>query len=131
MTYDDSVQDRGDEPCAAARAIQHVARWETSGLETIKTVVVSGRRRMPVARKPVSASRPRGKFSALQSLEIAQNAEGISRLCELVPMGRRNGLAPTGKARRAAGAGGQRQRRPGAKCDMIATVRWRARFSGR
>ena len=31
MTYDDSVQDRGDEPCAAARAIQHVARWESVG----------------------------------------------------------------------------------------------------
>jgi hypothetical protein len=130
MTYDDSVQIAWTSLAQRPALARIVAKQKASGLATIGTVVVSGRRRTPVARKTASASRPRGKFSALQNLEIAQNAERISLLCELVPMGRRNGLAPTGKAR-AAGAGGQGQRRPGAKCDMIATVRRRTRFSGR
>ena len=111
MTYDDSVQIAWTS-LAQRPALARTWRSEkASGLATIGIVVVSGRRRTPVARKTASASRPRRKFSALQSLENAQNAEKISLLRKPVPIGRQNGLAPTGKARRAAGAGAPSERK--------------------
>jgi hypothetical protein len=108
VTYDDSVQIAGT---SLAQRPALCCRWrgeKASGLATMGNVVVSGRRRTPLARQPASASRPRGKFFALQSLENAQNAERISLLRKPVPIGRQNGLAPTGKARRAAGGKGDR-----------------------
>jgi hypothetical protein len=95
MTHDDSIQIAA-KSLAQRPALARMSRGgKASGLETLGNV------------KPASASRPRGKFSALQSVENAQNAERISILREPVPIGRRNGLAPTRKARRAADAGEQ------------------------
>src|SRR5277367_3885780 len=95
MTHDDSIQIAA-KSLAQRPALARMSRGgKASGLETLGNV------------KPASASRPRGKFSALQSIENAQNAERISILREPVPIGRRNGLAPTRKARRAADAGEQ------------------------
>src|SRR5271169_4848381 len=95
MTHDDSIQIAA-KSLAQRPALARMSRGgKASGLETLGNV------------KPASASRPRGKFSALQSVENAQNAERISILREPVPLGRRNVLAPTRKARRAADAGEQ------------------------
>jgi hypothetical protein len=88
MTYDDSVQIAAMSPRPAPACMRRGGK--ASGLETMRNVLVSGGRRTPVARKPVSALRPTAKFSALQSLENAQNAERISILRERVPRGRRN-----------------------------------------
>jgi hypothetical protein len=77
MTYDDSAQ-IARMSLAQRPALARTWRGEkASGLATMGNVVVSGRRRTPLARQPASASRPRGKFFALQSLENAQNAERI------------------------------------------------------
>ena len=102
MTYDDSVLIAAKSPAQPPTLARMSRGGKASGLETLGNVVVSGRRRTPLVRKPTSASRPRGKFSALQSVENAQNAERISILREPVPIGGGNGLAPTGKARRRA-----------------------------
>jgi hypothetical protein len=66
--------DRGDEPCATARA---GTTRESVGERTVADVVFR-HRRTPVAGQRGAALRPEEKFSALQSLEKSQNAERIS-----------------------------------------------------
>jgi len=80
MTHDDSVQIAATRP-ARRRAFARIWRAErASGRDTIRDVA-SGPGRTPVARMMGSAARSRRKFSALQSLEISQNAEEISTRC--------------------------------------------------
>src|SRR5271163_5290863 len=82
MTHEGSVQIEATSP-ASPRALARVRRcaraWER-GL-----VVVSGKGRASVAGMSGSSFPPEGKFSALQSLENSQNAEGILILCEPGP----------------------------------------------
>ena len=108
MAYEDSVQ-------IAASGLERLPaparmrRGETaSDRETMGRVAASGRGGTPITRTTASASRPTGKFSALQSFENSQNAEEISIL--------RGPVSPAGgphaasrKARRASGAGGPRR----------------------
>src|SRR5271163_2547811 len=54
-----------------------MGRRESVGERTVADVVFR-HRRTPAARMRGAALRPEGKFSALQSLEKSQNAEGIS-----------------------------------------------------
>ena len=105
MTCNDSFPDRGNEPCAAARARPPAARREGVGSRDDGKRVVSGRRRTPGARKPISSSRPTVKFSTSQSLDNTQNAEGISIVREPVPQSGGT-LRTDEEARRAPCAGG-------------------------
>jgi hypothetical protein len=85
MTDDDSVQIAATSP-ARRRAFARVRSGvRTSGRDVMRDVVASADGRTPVARKIGSAARSRRKFSASQSLENSQNAEGISILREAVP----------------------------------------------
>jgi hypothetical protein len=108
MTYDDSVQIAGralrSGPRSAAdgeaRKRRVSRRWETSSFPA-------------VAERRSRGSRPRrhdreGNFSPCKALKTHKNAERISLLRKPVPIGRQNGLAPTGKARRVAGGKGDR-----------------------
>jgi hypothetical protein len=80
MIHDDNVQTAARNP-ARQRAFARVrSRVRTSGRDAMGDVVVSGR--SPAAQNVGSASRPRRKFSGLQSLENSQNAESISILRE-------------------------------------------------
>jgi len=87
MSHDDSVQ---------IAASEHRARRPMGGF------LVCADRQTPVAQNSGSASRPRRKFSGLQSLENSQNGERISILREPVP---RAGGSPgvKAKAQRAGG----------------------------
>ena len=109
MTHDDSVQIAATSPARRRALACTQRRVRTSRRDVMRDVVASGRGRTPVARKMGSASRPRRKFSALQSIENSQNGERISILREAVPW-----------------AGGT----PGAK-EKGATRGWRASRAGR
>ena len=80
MTHDDSVQIAATRP-ARRRAFARIWRAErASGRDTIRDVA-SRRGLTPVARNMGAAATSRREFSALQSLEISQNAEEISTRC--------------------------------------------------
>jgi hypothetical protein len=99
VTYDDSVQIAATIP-ARERGRPHAAARVGVGRQSMRDVVVSANGRTPVAQNAWSASRPRRKFSALQSIENSQNGERISILREA----RRNARPPRRKAPRAGGA---------------------------
>ena len=85
MTHDDSVP-IGATSLAPRRALAHMRRAERAcGRDAMRDVVASGHGRAPVGRKKGSVARPRGKFSALQSIENSQNGERISILREHLP----------------------------------------------
>jgi hypothetical protein len=84
MTHDDSVQIAATSP-ARGRGRPRAAMRVSVGRRSIRDVVVSTDRQTPAAQNVGSASRPRRKFSALQSIENSQNAEGISILREAGP----------------------------------------------
>jgi hypothetical protein len=81
MLCNDSVQIAATSRASAhARAL--TATRQSVASETPRGVSASGHGRMPVAWRRGSGLPPHGKFSALQSLENSQNAEGISILRE-------------------------------------------------
>jgi hypothetical protein len=82
VTHDDSVQIAATSP-ARRRGRLRAATRGSVGLQSMRDVVVPADR--PAAQNAGSASRPRRKFSALQSIENSQNGEGISILREAVP----------------------------------------------
>jgi hypothetical protein len=96
------INDSGQIAATSSAPLPALARvrrgGRASGREAIGDVVVSGRGRAPVAWNKGSASRLRGKFFPLQSLENSQNAEGISILPETVPRPKGR-AAPTRNAR--------------------------------
>ena len=84
MGNDDSVQIAATSS-GRRRALARMWRGErASGREMVGGIVVPVGA-APIARNRKSAWRPTGKFSALQSIENSQNAEGISILREPVP----------------------------------------------
>ena len=95
MGNDDSVQIAATSS-GRRRALARMWRGErASGREMVGGIVVPVGA-APIARNRKSAWRPTGKFSALQSLENSQNAEGISVLREPVPQAGRTLAASRG-----------------------------------
>jgi hypothetical protein len=99
MLGNDSVQIAATNH-APVRARAHTTTRQSVASETPRGVSASGLGRTPVARRRGSGLPPHRKFSALQSLENSQNAEGISILPEPAALAAER-AARMSKARRA------------------------------
>jgi hypothetical protein len=100
MGNDDSVQIAATSS-GRRRALARMWRGERASRREMVGGIVVPVGAAPIARNRTSAWRPTRKFSALQSFENSQNAEGLSILRESFPQA---GIAaPTRKARLSAG----------------------------